>query len=161
MPSRSRILPSQRKSEDAPAPSSEVENLLATLLANHDPRESVAGSSVDEIVSIVRELNVWNFKNEDLRWDVEPSQVAHLSNLPRKVSHSGDFEWEGPASEAMPKWLWDSKKQSTIQASEEHFKDGYIAVSYTWGRYQKSSAYVSGKRFVNDDFFLSLRRSAV
>ncbi|KAF3089326.1 hypothetical protein TWF569_003189 [Orbilia oligospora] len=71
------------------------------------------------------------------KWDIEVETASDLKVLPTKISHSGPYEWIGEKSSEPPKWLWDSEAKKTVRATKKMLKEGYIAVSYTWGRWCK------------------------
>src|SRR5438046_1826073 len=69
-------------------------------------------------------------------WEVQ-SIPANELDLPPKLPHAGKYEWVGGQDLSPPKWLWDSHRSTTVRTSEilPHAQ-GYIAVSYTWGRWK-------------------------
>lgn len=74
-------------------------------------------------------------------WKVSTANVCNLEAVPLKKTHPGTFEWCGTEDTRAPKWLWDSDPRSsrTVEATEERLQDGYIAISYTWGRWKDGS----------------------
>lgn len=65
----STVFHSPSRTQPAP-PCFNVENLLAILINSGGPGRPTPGANVDEIVSIAGELQVWDFKDASLRWDV-------------------------------------------------------------------------------------------
>ena len=62
--------------------------------------------------------------------------MGSIKRLPLRQSHSGSFDWIGRNNGGLPKYLWDSKNNETRSATPDVLQQGYIAVSWTWGRYQ-------------------------
>ncbi|KAI9690799.1 MAG: hypothetical protein M1822_008418 [Bathelium mastoideum] len=109
--------------------------------------EQQSGSDVATVERYANELSLGDLTQQSpehpLRWDVGNDPVSHL-DLPTRRSHSGKFDWIGKESEALPTYLWDSQTFETVSATPEILNQGYIAVSWTWGRYQETD----GKRGV-------------
>ena len=98
-------------------------------------------TSDDEVRKYVEELGLVSTASRPdgakrIEWKVEKCSVARL-HLPDHEKHSGAFEWIGEEKEKYPTYLWDSRDDNTVQAIPAILKEGYIAVSWTWGRYQK------------------------
>ncbi|KAK6501021.1 hypothetical protein TWF506_003776 [Arthrobotrys conoides] len=68
-------------------------------------------------------------------WDIEIETASDLKILPTTIPHSGSYEWIGKKSSEPPKWLWDSQERKTVRTTKNILKEGYIAISYTWGRW--------------------------
>jgi len=68
-------------------------------------------------------------------WEVKTRSISQVNEFPTKLPHSGAYDWIGIPNTDPPKWLWDSQEYRTVRANESHFCEGYIAVSYTWGRW--------------------------
>lgn len=77
------------------------------------------------------------FLNQELKWNVKLHPPGHLRTLPKKEPHSGSFEWIGPEPSGSPRYLWDSKDSQTVLTTQDHLRQGYIAISYTWGRFKE------------------------
>ena len=73
--------------------------------------------------------------NKSDTWDVGLRSVESLQTLPPRLPHAGTYEWIGKPNPEPPLRLWDSKESCTVQATKERLSQGYIAVSYTWGRW--------------------------
>lgn len=69
-------------------------------------------------------------------WQVKSKDVESLK-LPGKQEHSGAFDWIGKEQGSTPKYLWDNQTSTTVHVTPEILKEGYIAVSWTWGRFQQ------------------------
>ncbi|KIW17988.1 hypothetical protein PV08_02274 [Exophiala spinifera] len=82
--------------------------------------------------------------NVDLNWVVKMRSPAELTILPTKIQHSGNYPWLGPQQTGSPNCLWDSEVSETVLATPERLQEGYIAVSYTWGRYKERYDPVDG-----------------
>lgn len=82
--------------------------------------------------------------NTDLKWVVDLQSPEQLRKLPEKMPHSGNYEWLGPEQTGSPKYLWDSVLSETVLATPERLQQGYIAVSYTWGRFKEGYGRVNG-----------------
>lgn len=96
----------------------------------------------DEVRKYVKELGLISSAGspelaESMEWTVENGNVSSLASLPDHEKHSGSFEWIGQEREKYPTYLWDSHEDRTIWATADILEQGYIAVSWTWGRYQK------------------------
>lgn len=78
--------------------------------------------------------------HDDFRWDARQVPLSEL-RLPPRQPHSGTgrFEWIGQENHFPANYLWDSKTDSTVFATPAVLKDGYIAVSWTWGRFQSKN----------------------
>lgn len=75
-----------------------------------------------------------------LPWAVKSMPVSQLSvNDDLHSNHSGAFDWIGKEAVATPKYLWDSREGRTVTTTKEMLQEGYIAISWTWGRYQRRS----------------------
>jgi hypothetical protein len=70
------------------------------------------------------------------RWIVRSFPPEDLDTLPDKRGHSGEFEWIGQEDTRRPKWLWDTREARTVPVSEACIDEGYIVISYTWGRWR-------------------------
>ena len=77
-------------------------------------------------------------------WDVVCQAISNLQTLPVKIPHAGHYEWVGDPDERPPKWLWDSQDYCTVESNAERLAEGYIAVSYTWGRWKCGETQISG-----------------
>jgi hypothetical protein len=82
--------------------------------------------------------------NAELKWVVDLQSPSQLRTLPAKLAHSGHYEWLGPEGTGSPKYLWDSDLSQTVLATPERLQQGYIAVSYTWGRFKERYGPVNG-----------------
>src|SRR5947207_7270675 len=69
-------------------------------------------------------------------WEIKCKPPEALHELPPKLPHAGKYEWLGHQNLDPPKWLWDSLIAKTVPATEGCLRKGYIAVSYTWGRWK-------------------------
>lgn len=99
-------------------------------------RQSKSASETERLRNYVKELGL-NPNDRTLAWRVQKESSKCLELPPRKA-HSGDFEWIGKANKALPAYLWDSERVQTIEATPEILrKEGYIAVSWSWGRFQE------------------------
>lgn len=106
-------------------------NLLADLL------EQDSSGKDHQWEELAEELGI----EGDFRWHVSLRDVAQLHTLPEKKPHSGSFDdWIGEEPIAFPDYLWDARKGRTIKATDSQLNEGYIAVSWTWGRYQLRDA---------------------
>ncbi|RDI77036.1 hypothetical protein Vi05172_g12953 [Venturia inaequalis] len=98
--------------------------------------QSESASETERLRNYVRELGL-NSNDRALAWKVQKGSSKALELPPRKP-HSGDFEWIGKPNKALPAYLWDSKRVQTIEATPEILRtEGYIAVSWSWGRFQE------------------------
>ncbi|KAF3202717.1 hypothetical protein TWF106_002114 [Orbilia oligospora] len=61
------------------------------------------------------------------KWGIEVETASDLKVLPKKIPHSGSYEWIGEKSSEPPKWLWDSETKKTVRATKKKLKKGYIA----------------------------------
>lgn len=77
-------------------------------------------------------------------WTVECRTIQNLQTTPSKIPHAGQYEWVGDRDERPPKWLWDSQEYCTVEATKERLDEGYIAISYTWGRWKCGETSVPG-----------------
>ena len=93
-------------------------------------------------------------------WSVQPEHVRELTQLPKKYGHAGAFEWEGPESTGSPKWFWDSSESRTVAADQTVLQEGYIAISYTWGRWKSGETIAAGTSWpvpvVDESVFASM-----
>ncbi|KAH6610505.1 hypothetical protein Trco_000525 [Trichoderma cornu-damae] len=84
------------------------------------------------------------------RWEVVTNHTKSLAQLPEKHAHAGKaFQWDENESKDLagagePRWLWDSKESQTVEATEDVLREGYVAVSYTWGRFKIGEAVAPG-----------------
>ena len=69
-------------------------------------------------------------------WEVGVESIDNLGDLPDRLSHAGEYEWIGEPQLDGPKWLWDARERHTVPANESNLAEGYVAVSYTWGRWR-------------------------
>ncbi|QDS71797.1 hypothetical protein FKW77_009438 [Venturia effusa] len=93
-------------------------------------------SETERLCLYVEELGL-NSNNRALAWKVQKESSRRLQ-LPPRQPHSGNFEWIGRANEALPAYLWDSERVQTIEATPDILRtEGYIAVSWSWGRFQE------------------------
>lgn len=77
-------------------------------------------------------------------WDLQGAPAKELESPP-KLNHAGKYEWVGNQDCRPPKWLWDSHRSITVRTSDISPQfDGYIAVSYTWGRWKVGETKFSG-----------------
>ncbi|KAB8276177.1 hypothetical protein BDV30DRAFT_236011 [Aspergillus minisclerotigenes] len=98
-------------------------------------------------------------------WEVRISKVAELQSIPERMPHSGDYEWQGPEDTRLPRYLWDACLSKTVVATDDRLQEGYIAVSYTWGRWQVGSMRQEGTNWsvpkidprVNEDMLETLK----
>jgi Heterokaryon incompatibility protein (HET) len=83
------------------------------------------------------DLGLWDEDNQRVRheWCVERKISGDLNKLPSRLPHAGKYDWIGEESHEPPKWLWDSQTGRTVPADDAMLREGYIAVSYTWGRW--------------------------
>ncbi|KAH6684513.1 heterokaryon incompatibility protein-domain-containing protein [Halenospora varia] len=78
------------------------------------------------------------FNTKKLPWTVTEHPLSELKALPKKIDHPGVFEYIGTKNNGSPKWLWDSKTDKTMATTDSMLREGYIAISYTWGRFRLS-----------------------
>ena len=94
----------------------------------------------DEVRRYVKDLGLAFASRPDqaerIEWNVEKGSLSKL-RLPNREKHSGAFEWIGQEKDKYPTYLWDSCEDNTVLAVPARLEEGYIAVSWTWGRYQK------------------------
>lgn len=76
-------------------------------------------------------------------WDVTSCPAEDLVP-PKKIDHPGAGRYIGTELKGKPKWLWDSHKKSTVRSTDDMFDDGFVAVSYTWGRWREDWRKISG-----------------
>ena len=69
-------------------------------------------------------------------YDVTDQLIEQLTSLPQKIEHPGASLYIGVENKGRPKWLYDSLTDQTVIAEDYMFKQGYVAVSYTWGRWR-------------------------
>ena len=69
-------------------------------------------------------------------WNVTDYPIEQLTLLPRKIEHPGGSRYIGVENKGKPKWLYDSVTNKTVRAEDYMFEQGYMAVSYTWGRWR-------------------------
>jgi hypothetical protein len=69
-------------------------------------------------------------------WGIHCNRIENLDKLPDKLLHAGDYDWVGEQDQRPPTWLWDSVESCTVATDDTVLRDGYIAVSYTWGRWK-------------------------
>lgn len=98
----------------------------------------------DEVRKYVEELGllptaIGSDQPARINWTVEQGTISRVQ-LPDHEKHSSAFEWIGEEREKYPTYLWDSHDDRTVLAQPERLQEGYIAVSWTWGRYQKRDA---------------------
>jgi hypothetical protein len=153
----------QEDGEDTPDPLRLVKmrfNLISALLQmyNDDLSGEFAHLKADahQTLHLAAELGLAEIKYRDespdvpdsvglkLDWTVESKPPSDLHVLPKKFGHTGDYEWIGPEAGGSPKWLWDSRLSRTVRADAECLRDGYIAVSYTWGRWKIGEQFAGG-----------------
>ena len=78
---------------------------------------------------------------EALKADFELTShaISSLAVLPAPIAHAGKFDYIGTENNGRPRWLWDSQTGTTVEATPERLQEGYVAVSYTWGRFRDGS----------------------
>ena len=69
-------------------------------------------------------------------YDVTDHPIEQLTSLPQKIEHPGASPYIGVENEGKPKRLYDSLTDQTVLAEDWMFKLGFVAVSYTWGRWR-------------------------
>lgn len=67
---------------------------------------------------------------------VTTHDIEELEQLPRKQNHSGRFKLIGQKNDGLPTCLYDNRANRTIIYPSPDQLQNYIAVSWTWGRYQ-------------------------
>lgn len=77
---------------------------------------------------------------------VSNHDIGDLKQLPRKQTHSGKFNLVGLKNDGLPKRLWDSHANRTIEDPTVYQLQNYIAVSWTWGRYQSDVESIPGRK---------------
>jgi hypothetical protein len=102
-------------------------------------RQSHSASETERLRNYVKELDLSpsaSSPEQVLAWKVGTESISNLELPPRKC-HSGDFQWIGKEPDAIPAYLWDSLKTQTVEATPDILHEGYIAVSWSWGRFQE------------------------
>lgn len=103
-------------------------------------REGTSDSSQNTLVRFCQELGLWKSTQTPAvphhAWEITIETIDKLHSLPPKRPHAGKFDWVGTLITKPPKWLWDSRENCTVRADSNRLREGYIAVSYTWGRWK-------------------------
>ena len=95
--------------------------------------------------AFTKDLGLLSQRNQPTpTWEIQIDHVEHLIPLPPRLPHSGNYEWIGQPGRGNPRWLWDSHESRTVRANESSLWEGYVAISYTWGRWQKGQRSESG-----------------
>ncbi|KAH7464033.1 hypothetical protein FOMA001_g17948 [Fusarium oxysporum f. sp. matthiolae] len=76
-------------------------------------------------------------------WNLTSHAIEEL-RLPTKIDHPGSERYIDKELKSRPKWLWDSETKKTVLAEDYMFDQGYVAVSYTWGRWRDSWCTIRG-----------------
>lgn len=110
-------------------------------IINHsgwDGLDWLAPSLGPRLKKYCEDLGLWDEEKSclDPHWHVE---VKTYKSLPPRLPHAGRYEWVGGESFETPKWLWDTKTGQTVRATKSILREGYTAVSYTWGRFRKGN----------------------
>ncbi|CAH0021699.1 unnamed protein product [Clonostachys rhizophaga] len=92
----------------------------------------------ESTVEYLERLGMWDESERRVRheWLVERKRAQELESYPTRLPHAGRYKWIGPESDQPPSWVWDSMRHQTVEVTDEILKEGYIAVSYTWGRWR-------------------------
>ncbi|KAL6876220.1 hypothetical protein HDV57DRAFT_501956 [Trichoderma longibrachiatum] len=69
-------------------------------------------------------------------WECKPRPIENLA-LPEKITHPASKHYMNEELKGRPKWLWDSHKRATVLAEDHMFEAGFVAISYTWGRWRE------------------------
>jgi len=69
-------------------------------------------------------------------WNMDCAPIDSLTSLPTKIQHAGNYDWIGEKDERHPAWLWDSRDDKTVHTTQAALDQGYVAVTYTWGRWR-------------------------
>ena len=69
-------------------------------------------------------------------YDVTDHPIEQLTSLPQKIEHSRGSRYIGVENKGRPKFLYDSFTDQTVIAEDWMFKQGYVTVSWTWGRWR-------------------------
>ncbi|ERF70322.1 hypothetical protein EPUS_09340 [Endocarpon pusillum Z07020] len=72
-------------------------------------------------------------------WKLTSHSIEQLTTLPEKIDHPGAERYIGSELKGYPKYLWDSSTGTTVLATNDMYNEGYVAVSYTWGRWRLGS----------------------
>ncbi|KAH6684511.1 hypothetical protein B0J14DRAFT_14422 [Halenospora varia] len=70
-------------------------------------------------------------------WKLTHHPIEEFTTLPTKIDPQDIEKYIGSEVKDRPKWLWDSHTGATVLAKDYIFKEGYVAVSYTWGRWRQ------------------------
>ena len=62
--------------------------------------------------------------------------ISSLTAPPAPIAHAGKFNYIGAENNGRPKWLWDSQTETTVETTPDYLREGYVAWSYTWGRFR-------------------------
>ncbi|TFA98802.1 hypothetical protein CCMA1212_009360 [Trichoderma ghanense] len=69
-------------------------------------------------------------------WECKSRPIDYLA-LPEKITHPASAYYINQELKGRPKWLWDSHTRTTVLAEDHMFEEGYVAISYTWGRWRE------------------------
>lgn len=69
-------------------------------------------------------------------FEVTSHTISSLTAPPAPIAHAGKFDYIGTENKGSPKWLWDSETETTVEATPERLREGFVAWSYTWGRFR-------------------------
>jgi len=67
------------------------------------------------------------------RWTVTQHPITEINAVPSKKPQSENFEPIGVLRKERPKYLYDSQKNITTEATDDIFQECCIYISYTWG----------------------------
>lgn len=136
-------------------------NLFAALyhISHQSPGQTFRHGELERVIAMASELGLVQVDpthhelgngrvatevSISLPWIVETRPATYLIAFPSSTGHSGEFEWDGTEATGSPKWLWDSRLSKTVEATPQLLENGYVAVSYTWGRWKVGTTKVSG-----------------
>lgn len=101
--------------------------------------ETDATSDFDYVLQLCETLGLWESKENPAgrhMWNVERKAIQTLDAFPMRLPNTGMYHLREHQNLGPPMWLWDSHNSCTVAADSKNLEEGYVAVSYTWGRWQ-------------------------
>ena len=119
----------------------------ADRLASQHP--SSGAKDQERLTKYCRDLGLWSDREKRPlhHLEIQRRPLEALNELPSKLPHAGKYTSAGGEHLGMPRWLWDSKMSKTVTADQTTLEDGYVAVSYTWGRWRSGKVTQPGTRW--------------
>ncbi|KAL9609352.1 MAG: hypothetical protein Q9167_005877 [Letrouitia subvulpina] len=109
---------------------------------SHDPYDTLDNTVFK---TICFHNDIFPIENETLspaeealkaNFELTSHTMSSLTAPPAPIAHAGKFDYIGDENKGHPKWLWDSQTETTVEATPNRLREGYVAWSYTWGRFR-------------------------